>query len=142
MKLGLFVGYGSKHVSVDMDLIKKAESLGYDSVWAAEAYGGDVISVASWILAQTEKIRVGTSIMQMPARTPACSAMTAMALTHLSNGRFIVGLGASGPQVVEGWHGVPTVSQLPVPVNISRLCAKLWPAKDRSLLKVTSINCR
>ncbi len=107
MKLGLFVGYGSKHVSVDMDLIKKAESLGYDSVWAAEAYGGDVISVASWILAQTEKIRVGTSIMQMPARTPACSAMTAMALTHLSNGRFIVGLGASGPQVVEGWHGVP-----------------------------------
>ncbi|MBT4519941.1 MAG: LLM class F420-dependent oxidoreductase [Halieaceae bacterium] len=106
MKLGLFLGYGAKRVSVDMDLVKTAESLGFDSVWAAEAYGGDVISVASWILAQTEKIKVGTSIMQIPARTPACAAMTAMSLSQLSGGRFICGLGASGPQVVEGWHGV------------------------------------
>jgi F420-dependent oxidoreductase-like protein len=80
--------------------------LGYDSVWTAEAYGSDAVTTASWILAQTDKIRVGTCIMQMPARTPSMAAMTAMSLSQLSNNRFIVGLGASGPQVVEGWHGV------------------------------------
>ena len=93
-------------IQVDIDRIKYAESLGYDSIWTAEAYGADAVTPAAWILAQTDKIKVGTSIMQMPARSPACSAMTAMTLNQLSNGRFIVGLGASGPQVVEGWHGV------------------------------------
>jgi F420-dependent oxidoreductase-like protein len=80
--------------------------LGY-SVWTAEAYGNDAVTSAAYVLAQTSKIRVGTAIMQMPARTPAMCAMTAMSLDQLSGGRFIVGLGASGPQVVEGWHGVP-----------------------------------
>ena len=107
MKLGLLGGYGGKMIQVDIDRIKYAESLGYDSIWTAEAYGADAVTPAAWILAQTDKIKVGTSIMQMPARSPACSAMTAMTLNQLSNGRFIVGLGASGPQVVEGWHGVP-----------------------------------
>jgi F420-dependent oxidoreductase-like protein len=93
-------------IQVDIERIKYAESLGYDSIWTAEAYGADAVTPAAWILAQTDKIKVGTSIMQMPARSPACSAMTAMTLNQLSNGRFIVGLGASGPQVVEGWHGV------------------------------------
>ena len=106
MKLGLLGGYGGKMIQVDIDRIKYAESLGYDSIWTAEAYGADAVTPAAWILAQTDKIKVGTSIMQMPARSPACSAMTAMTLNQLSNGRFIVGLGASGPQVVEGWHGV------------------------------------
>ncbi|MBT5722773.1 MAG: LLM class F420-dependent oxidoreductase, partial [Gammaproteobacteria bacterium] len=73
-------------------------------VWTGEAYGSDAVSPAAWILAQTDKIKVGTAIMQMPGRSPALSAMTAMTLSQLSNGRFIVGLGASGPQVVEGWH--------------------------------------
>ena len=106
MKLGMLNGMGGKVIGIDMERIKVAESLGYDSVWTAEAYGSDAVTPAAWILAQTEKIKVGTAIMQMPARSPACAAMTAMTLNQLSGGRFIVGLGASGPQVVEGWHGV------------------------------------
>jgi len=106
MKLGLLSGYSGKIINLEIDRIKRAESLGYDSVWTAEAYGSDAVSPAAWILAQTDKIKVGTAIMQMPARSPACTAMTAMTLNQLSNGRFILGLGASGPQVVEGWHGV------------------------------------
>jgi F420-dependent oxidoreductase-like protein len=107
MKLGILMGYSGKQINIPMDTIKHAESLGYDSVWTAEAYGNDAVTSASWILAQTDKIRVGTAIMQMPARTPAMCAMTSMSLSQLSGGRFIAGLGASGPQVVEGWHGVP-----------------------------------
>lgn len=107
MKLGFLLGYSGKQIHVPIDLIKQAESMGFDSVWTAEAYGNDAVSTATWVLAQTEKIRVGTAIMQMPARTPAMCAMTSMSLHQLSGGRFIAGLGASGPQVVEGWHGVP-----------------------------------
>lgn len=107
MKLGFLMGYSGKQIHIPLDLIKHAESLGYDSVWTAEAYGSDAVTTATWVLAQTEKIRVGTAIMQMPARTPAMCAMTSMSLAQMSNDRFIVGLGASGPQVVEGWHGVP-----------------------------------
>ena len=106
MKLGVLSGYSGKIVNLDIDRIKYAESLGFDSVWTAEAYGSDAVTPATWILANTDKIKVGTAIMQMPARSPACAAMTAMTLNQLSEGRFIVGLGASGPQVVEGWHGV------------------------------------
>ncbi|HSB96763.1 MAG TPA: LLM class F420-dependent oxidoreductase [Spongiibacteraceae bacterium] len=107
MKLGLMLGYSGKRLALPLDLVKQAEQLGYESVWTAEAYGSDAVTTATWILAHTDKIKVGTCIMQMPARTPAMAAMTAMTLTQLSNGRFLVGLGASGPQVVEGWHGVP-----------------------------------
>ncbi len=107
MKLGFLLGYSGKQIHIPIELIKQAESMGYDSVWTAEAYGNDAVTSAAWVLAQTTKIRVGTAIMQMPARTPAMCAMTAMSLDQLSGGRFIVGLGASGPQVVEGWHGVP-----------------------------------
>ncbi|MEZ5566861.1 MAG: LLM class F420-dependent oxidoreductase [Halioglobus sp.] len=107
MKLGFLLGYSGKNIHVPIDLIRKAESIGFDSVWTAEAYGNDAVSLAAWVLAQTTKIRVGTAIMQMPARTPAMCAMTSMSLNQLSGGRFIAGLGASGPQVVEGWHGVP-----------------------------------
>ena len=107
MKLGFLLGYSGKHIHMPIELIQQAESMGYDSVWTAEAYGSDAVTSAAYVLAQTSKIRVGTAIMQMPARTPAMCAMTAMSLDQLSGGRFIVGLGASGPQVVEGWHGVP-----------------------------------
>ena len=107
MKLGFLLGYSGKHIHIPIELIQQAESMGYDSVWTAEAYGNDAVTSAAYVLAQTSKIRVGTAIMQMPARTPAMCAMTAMSLDQLSGGRFIVGLGASGPQVVEGWHGLP-----------------------------------
>jgi F420-dependent oxidoreductase-like protein len=107
MKLGTFAGGFGKKLSINMDQIHLAEKLGYDSVWTAEAYGNDAVTSATWILAQTTTIKVGTAIMQMPARTPAMAAMTAMSLDHLSGGRFILGLGPSGPQVSEGWHGVP-----------------------------------
>lgn len=107
MKLGILGGGIGARVNINLDAIRHAENLGYDSVWTAEAYGGDAVTPAAWILAQTSRIKVGTAIMQMPARSPAMAAMTAMSLAELSGGRFICGLGASGPQVVEGWHGVP-----------------------------------
>ena len=106
MKLGLFTGYSGPKYSINMDLVLEAERLGYDSVWTSEAYGSDAVTPAAWILAQTSRINVGTGIIQMPARTPACAAMTAMTLQALSGGRFILGIGPSGPQVIEGWHGV------------------------------------
>jgi hypothetical protein len=107
MKLGLISGYSGRKMSIPIDAVRHAENLGYDSIWTAEAYGSDAVTPAAWILAQTSKIKAGTAIMQMPARTPAMAAMTAMSLAELSGGRFICGVGASGPQVVEGWHGVP-----------------------------------
>ncbi len=105
MKLGILAGYSGEKISLPMDEILEAERLGYDSVWTAEAYGSDAVTPAAWILALTSTIKVGTAIMQIPARTPAATAMTAMTLNELSGGRFILGLGPSGPQVVEGWHG-------------------------------------
>lgn len=107
MKLGIMAGYSPATMSLPMENILEAERLGYDSVWTAEAYGSDAVTPATWILANTTRIDVGTAIMQMPARTPACAAMTAMTLHQLSGGRFRMGFGPSGPQVVEGWHGVP-----------------------------------
>ena len=107
MKLGFLLGYSGKHIHIPLDLVKQAESMGYDSVWTAEAYGNDAVTSATWVLANTTKIRVGTAIMQMSARTPAATAMAALTLDHLSGGRFILGIGASGPQVVEGWYGRP-----------------------------------
>lgn len=107
LKLGLVLGYSGAEFAVDIDTIREAEALGFDSVWTSEAYGSDAVSPAAWVLAQTSTIKVGTAIMQMAARTPAATAMTAMTLQALSGGRFVLGIGASGPQVVEGWHGVP-----------------------------------
>jgi len=89
-----------------MPLVLEAERLGFDSVWSAEAYGSDAVTLITWAAARTERIEVGTSIMQIPARTPAATAMTAITLDHLTGGRFRLGLGVSGPQVSEGWHGV------------------------------------
>lgn len=106
MKLGLRLEMSGAQPRLPMDLVLEAESLGFDSVWGSESWGADAVSPVAWVLAQTTRIRAGTSIMQIPARTPAMTAMTAMTLDALSGGRFILGLGASGPQVVEGWHGV------------------------------------
>ncbi len=107
MKLALNLGYWDARAQLDMDLVLEAERLGYSSVWAAEAWGSDAVTVLSWIAARTERIAVGSAILQMPARTPAMTAMTAVTLNELSGGRFKLGLGLSGPQVVEGWHGRP-----------------------------------
>jgi F420-dependent oxidoreductase-like protein len=107
MRLGLMVGYSGAGMSLNLDLIKEAEAIGYDSVWTAEAWGSDAVTPLAWIGAHTSTIKLGTAIMQLPGRSPANTAMTAMTLDKLSGGRFILGLGTSGPQVVEGWHGRP-----------------------------------
>src|SRR3990172_5136755 len=106
MRFGLSVGPMAARVALNMELIEEADRLGFYSVWTAEAYGADAVTPAAWIAAHTERIHVATGIMQMPARTPAMTAMTATTLDQLSGGRFLLGLGVSGPQVVEGWHGV------------------------------------
>jgi F420-dependent oxidoreductase-like protein len=107
MRLALTLNYSGASVALDLDKVLEAERLGYSSVWTAEAYGSDAVTPAAWIAARTSRIHVGTGIMQIPARTPAMTAMTAMTLDALSGGRFRLGLGVSGPQVVEGWHGQP-----------------------------------
>ena len=108
MKLGLSTGYwGSGPPSGALDSVKEAERLGFDSVWTAEAYGSDALTPLAWWGSHTERIKLGTSIVQMSARTPAATAMAAMTLDHLSGGRVVLGIGASGPQVVEGWYGEP-----------------------------------
>ena len=105
MRLGMLLRYHGDHLALDEVL--EAERLGYHSVWSGEAYGTDAVTPTAWILARTTHIKAGVGIMQMQARTPACTAMTALTLQALSNNRFLLGIGASGPQVIEGWHGVP-----------------------------------
>jgi F420-dependent oxidoreductase-like protein len=106
MRLGLNFGYWGSGPSDNIAIAREAEKLGYDSLWTAEAYGSDAVAPLVWLAAHTERINVGTAIMQMPARTPAMTAMTAATVDLLTGGRFRLGIGASGPQVVEGWHGV------------------------------------
>src|SRR5713226_1987053 len=107
MRLGLNLGYWGAGAADGVALVREAERLGYDSVWTAEAYGSDAVTPLTWVGALTSKIRLGTAILQMPARTPAMTAMSAATLDLMSGGRFLLGLGLSGPQVVEGWHGQP-----------------------------------
>ena len=113
MRLGLTLGYAGPQLGttlsdlIDLPRIRECERLGYDSIWTAESWGTDAITPLTWVAAQTEKIRLGTAVLQLAGRSPANCAMTAMTLDALSGGRFILGLGTSGPQVVEGWHGVP-----------------------------------
>ncbi|HEV2457467.1 MAG TPA: LLM class F420-dependent oxidoreductase, partial [Ktedonobacterales bacterium] len=107
MRLGLSLGYWGARPSDAVPLVQEAERLGFDSVWTAEAYGSDAVTPLAWIGALTSRIKLGTGILQMPGRTPALTAMTAATLDLLSNGRVLLGLGVSGPQVVEGWHGQP-----------------------------------
>jgi F420-dependent oxidoreductase-like protein len=108
MKLGFTAGYWSAGPPAGIEeSLRAAEDLGYDSFWTAEAYGSDALTPLAWWGARTKRIKLGTSIAQISARTPAATAMAAMTLDHLTNGRFILGLGASGPQVVEGWYGQP-----------------------------------
>jgi F420-dependent oxidoreductase-like protein len=107
MRLGLMLGYWGLGLTADDQraLLLEAESAGFDSVWTAEAYGSDAATPLAWFAAQTERIKLGAAILQIPGRSPAMTAMTSVTLDHLSNGRFVLGLGTSGPQVAEGWHG-------------------------------------
>ncbi len=107
MRLGLNIGLSGPVLENRIELVREADRLGFHSVWAAEAYGSDAVTVLAWYAAQTEQISVGSAVMQMPARTPAMTAMTAATMSELTGGRFLLGLGLSGPQVVEGWHGRP-----------------------------------
>ncbi len=107
MKLGLNLGYSGARMELPVETVLEAERLGWDSVWTAEAYGSDAVTPLAYLAALTKRIKLGTAVMQIPARTPAMTAMTAMTLDALSGGRMLVGIGLSGPQVVEGWHGVP-----------------------------------
>ena len=113
LKLGLNTGYwvGGPPPGI-AETIAEAEKLGYDSIWTAEAYGSDCLTPLAWWGARTERIQLGTAIVQMSARQPAATAMAAMTMDHLSGGRFILGLGVSGPQVVEGWYGMPFAKPL------------------------------
>jgi F420-dependent oxidoreductase-like protein len=106
MQLGITMRINGATPQLSMDEVLEAERLGYESVWSGEAWGTDAVSPVAWVLARTTRIKAGTAIMQMQARTPSCAAMTAMTLNALSGGRFLLGVGPSGPQVIEGWHGV------------------------------------
>ncbi len=109
MRLGINLGYQDwgRGLPAAIDLAQEADRLGYSSGWTAEAYGTDAVTPLTWLMAHTERMSWGTAIMQMPARSPAMTAMTAATLDLMSGGRFLLGIGASGPQVSEGWHGVP-----------------------------------
>ncbi len=108
MKLGLSMGYSGAHLDVPVKLVQRAEELGYDSVWSAEAYGSDAVTPLAYLAALTKRIKLGTGIMQVAARTPANAAMSAATVDAMAGGgRFIAGLGVSGPQIVEGWYGQP-----------------------------------
>jgi len=126
MRFGLNVGYSGARLSVDMNLVHEAERLGFHSVWTAEAYGSDAVTPLAWIGGQTTRIHLGSAIMQMPARTPAMTASTATSLDHLSGGRFLLGLGVSGPQVVEGWHGQPFGKPLVKTREYVSIVRRIW----------------
>jgi F420-dependent oxidoreductase-like protein len=114
MKLGVHIGYWGLGLSSQdqLHIVQEAEKLGYDSVWAAEAYGSDAATVLAWLAGQTSKIKLGSGIFQMPGRSAAMTAMTAATIDQLSHGRMVLGIGSSGPQVAEGWHGQRFAKQL------------------------------
>jgi F420-dependent oxidoreductase-like protein len=114
VRLGVHIGYWGLGLGAaeQLELVQEAERLGYDSVWTAEAYGSDAVTILAWLAAQTERIKLGSAILQMPGRSAAMTAMTAATLDQLSGGRVLLGIGTSGPQVAEGWHGQRFARQL------------------------------
>jgi F420-dependent oxidoreductase-like protein len=127
LKLGLNIGYWTAGPPPGaQESVLEAEKLGFDSIWCAEAYGSDVLTPLAWWGSHTEKIRLGTAIMQMSARQPAAAAMAAMTMDHLSGGRFILGLGVSGPQVVEGWYGMPFAKPLARTREYISIIREIW----------------
>ncbi len=132
LKLGLNTGYWTSAPPPGaQQAIAAAEELGFDSIWTAEAYGSDVLTPLAWWGANTKKLKLGTAIMQMSARQPAAAAMAAMTMDHLSAGRFILGLGVSGPQVVEGWYGMPFAKPLARTREYVEIVREIVARKDR-----------
>ncbi len=134
MRLGLMLGYAGRRIELPTELVKEADQLGVYAIWTAEAYGSDAVTPLAWLGAQTENIKLGTAIMQMPGRTPANAAMTAMTLNQLSNGRFLMGLGLSGPQVVEGWHGQSYAKPLTRTREYVNIVRQIFAREDRVTL--------
>jgi len=130
MRIGIMVGYAARQISLPVEMIRAADERGVYAVWTSEAYGSDAVSPLAWIGAQTKNIKLGTAIMQMPGRTPANTAMTAMTLNQLSGGRFLLGLGMSGPQVVEGWHGVAYQKPLTATREYIQILRKIFQRED------------
>jgi F420-dependent oxidoreductase-like protein len=132
LKLGLNVGYWAGGPPPGAaETVREADRLGFDSMWTAEAYGSDALVPLTWWGAATEKIKLGTAIMQISARTPAATAMAAMSLDHLSGGRMILGLGVSGPQVVEGWYGQPFAKPLARTREYISILRQIWAREGR-----------
>jgi len=132
MRLGLTLGYSGAQMQLDVERIREAERLGYHIVWTAESYGSDAATPLAWLGALTGRIKLGTGIMQIPARSPANTAMTAMTLDQLSGGRMVLGLGMSGPQVVEGWHGVAYGKPLLRTREYVAICRAIFAASLRA----------
>jgi F420-dependent oxidoreductase-like protein len=130
MRLGLNLGYWGSGPGDGVALAREAERLGFDSVWTAEAYGSDAVTPLTWVGALTSTIKLGTAILQMPARTPAMTAMTAATLDLLSGGRALLGLGLSGPQVVEGWHGQPYGKPLTRTREYVEIVRRIWAREE------------
>jgi F420-dependent oxidoreductase-like protein len=130
MKLGINIGYSGASLHIPMDLVLRVEAMGYDSVWTAEAYGSDAVTPLAYLAAKTTRIKLGTAILQIPARTPAMCAMTMSTLDALSGGRALVGLGLSGPQVVEGWHGVPYGKPAARTREYVEILRKIWAREE------------
>jgi F420-dependent oxidoreductase-like protein len=131
MKLGLQLGYWQAEPTPNfVEVAQEAERLGYDSVWTAEAWGSDCFSPLCWVGAHTTRIKLGTSVCQLSARTPAATAMHALTIDHLSGGRMILGLGVSGPQVVEGWYGMPFAKPLARTREYVAILRKVWRREE------------
>src|SRR5690349_20924166 len=126
LKLGIHVGYWQRDPEDQTETVQAAERLGYDSVFTAEAYGSDAFTPLTWYAARTSTIKLGTAVAQLSARTPAATAMHALTLDALSGGRVILGLGASGPQVVEGWYGVPFPKPLARTREYVQILRDIW----------------
>ncbi|MEW5985218.1 MAG: LLM class F420-dependent oxidoreductase [Chloroflexota bacterium] len=131
MRLGLMLGYAAGKIELPVELVQEADRLGVYAVWTAEAYGSDAVSPLAWLGALTKKVRLGTAIMQMSGRTPANTAMTAMTMNQLSGGRFLLGLGLSGPQVVEGWHGASYARPLARTREYVEIVRTIFQRKER-----------
>jgi F420-dependent oxidoreductase-like protein len=130
LKLGLNTGYWAGGPPPGaVEAIAEAERLGVDSIWTAEAYGSDCLTPLAWWGASTQRVKLGTAIVQMSARQPAATAMAAMTMDHLSGGRFILGLGVSGPQVVEGWYGMPFAKPLARTREYIGILRDIWARK-------------
>ncbi len=142
MKLGLSIGYSGAELNVPVERVQRAEQLGYDSVWTAEAYGSDAVTPLAFLAAKTSRIRLGTAIMQLAARTPANAAMSAATVDAMAGGgRFIAGLGVSGPQIVEGWYGQPWGRPYYRLKDYVEIMRKIFRREERSSMRARRSAC-